>query len=144
AAGRPAKGVRPLDPSGKPITFDRRRFLVLAGGTVAYLALRPHLAAARKAAQSVPTLQAWELPGEPPRDEVERARALIGAAVLAPSTWNSQPWQFEVDGETIRLLADPRRAMPIIDPTRKSMMISLGAALEDLLITARAFGLMPT
>ena len=118
--------------------------MVLAGGTAAYLALRPHLAWARKVAQGVPTLQAWELPGEPPRDEVERARALIGAAVLAPSTWNSQPWQFEVDGETIRLLADPRRAMPIIDPTRKSMMISLGAALENLLITARAYGLMPT
>jgi nitroreductase len=69
---------------------------------------------------------------------------LIGAAVLAPSTWNSQPWRFEVDGETIRLVADSRRALPITDPAQKGMMISLGAALENLLVTARAYGLRPT
>lgn len=116
----------------------------MAGGTVAYLALRPHLAWARRAAGAMPALQPWELPTDAPRDDLERARALVGAAILAPSTWNSQPWRFEVDGATIRLLADSSRALPIIDPTQKSMMISLGAALENLLITARAYGLRPT
>ncbi len=91
----------------------------------------------------MPVLQPWTLPAEPPRDPIERTRALIAGAVLAPSTWNTQPWRFESEGDTIRLVADTRRAMPVTDPTQKSMMISLGAALENLLVTARAYGLRP-
>jgi nitroreductase len=111
---------------------------------MAYVALRPYLVWAKKAARGVPVLQPWELPVEMPRDAVDRARALIGAAVLAPSTWNTQPWSFEVEEHAMRLVADTRRALPVIDPAQKSMMISLGAALENLLIAARAYGLRPT
>jgi len=136
--------VRTLDPRDSRLNLDRRRFLVLAGSTAAYVALRPHLAWAKKAARGLPTLQPWEVPAGPPRDPIELTRALIGAAVLAPSTWNTQPWRFEVDGERIRVVADTRRALPVIDPSQKSMLISLGAALENLLVTARAYGLRPT
>lgn len=138
------QGVRTLSRNPTNISIDRRRFLVLTGSAAAYVALRPHLAWAKKLRRDVPLLQPWEVPMDAPRDPVELARALIGAAVLAPSTWNTQPWRFEVDGESIRVVADTRRALPAIDPARKSMMISLGAALENLLITARAYSLRPT
>ena len=75
---------------------------------------------------------------------MEAARALIGSAVLAPSDWNSQPWHFEVEDRLIRIVADPRRALPVTDPARSGMMIGLGAALENLLIAARAWGQRPT
>jgi hypothetical protein len=42
------------------------------------------------------------------------------------------------------VLADPRRALPVVDPDRRAMRIALGAALENLLVAARAWGLRPT
>lgn len=126
-----------------PLELDRRRFLLLVGGASAYAALHPAEAWARRI-RSTTTLQPWSLPPEIPGGTIEVARALIGAAVLAPSDWNTQPWLFEVDGASIRLVADPNRALPVTDPDRRGMMLSLGAALENLLIAARAYGLRPT
>ena len=126
------------------LRIDRRRFLVLAGSVAAYSALRPYTAWARKVGATLPPLQPWTLPDQAPADELERARALIGAAVLAPSHWNAQPWRFEVEGSVIRLLADPRRALPVTDPHQRAMRISLGAALENLLVAGRAWGLRPS
>ena len=104
----------------------------------------PSLALAKRAGQIESGLQPWSLPAEPSSNSLDRARALIGAAVLAPSHWNAQPWRFEVEGDEIRLTADARRALPGIDPDRRGMMTGLGAALENLLIAARAWGLQPT
>jgi hypothetical protein len=125
-------------------TMGRREFLVVVGGSVAYLALRPATARGRSARKGQVALQPWILPAEAPAGGLDLARALIGAAVLAPSDWNSQPWRFEADPGTIRLFADPQRALPVSDPDRRGMMISLGAALENLLVAARAYGLQPT
>ena len=147
---------RPLRPfaaarTGKPDVsltsasiMGRRRFLALAGGAVMLNALGPGLALARRASSIESGLQPWALPPEPSANSLDRARALIGAAVLAPSHWNAQPWRFEVEGDEIRLTADPARALPATDPDRRAMMVGLGAALENLLIAARAWGIQPT
>src|SRR5882762_2066490 len=90
-----------------PEPIGRRRFLVVTGGLVAAAALGPRLAWARKAAQlggSPGVLQPWTLPNDPPEDNLEVARALIGAAVLAPSEWNTQPWRFEVEHASVRMV----------------------------------------
>lgn len=139
-------------PDGAPLSgptlfetrLGRRRFLYLAGGLAAYGALAPHRSWAAKVAANAPSLQPWRLPNDPPADPLEMTRALIGAAVLAPSKWNTQPWRFEVEGNSIRITADTRRTLPVIDPDRRSMMMSLGASLENLLVAARAYGLRPT
>jgi nitroreductase len=144
---RPAAGggdASPRSPRFFTVPLDRRRFLVVVGGAAAYAALRPYGALAQKAGAEDPPLQPWSLPDRAPAGEMEIARALIGAAVLAPSHWNTQPWRFEVEGPVIRLLGDPMRALPITDPGRRAMRISLGAALENLLVAARAWGLRPT
>jgi nitroreductase len=133
---------RPARPNLTPCTIDRRRFLVVVSSAAAYTALRPHAAWARKAARAYPNLQTWSLSPDAPANPIDLARALIGAAVLAPSNWNSQPWRFEVDGASIRLAADIRRSLPITDPDQRALMISLGAALENLLVAARSYGLM--
>jgi nitroreductase len=79
-----------------------------------------------------------------PKAPIEAARALIGAAVLAPSHMNTQPWRFEVDPGELRLLLDSARTLPLDDPDQRFAQISLGAALENLLISARAWGQHPT
>jgi hypothetical protein len=108
------------------------------------MALHPADAWARRARAGAVALQPWALPAEAPASGLGLARALVGAAVLAPSDWNTQPWRFEVDPESIRLLADVRRALPTSDPDRRGMMVSLGAALENMVVAARAYGLQPT
>jgi len=127
-----------------PRILGRREFLVVVGGAAVYTALRPVDAWARRARAGAVALQPWALPAEAPAAGLDLARALVGAAVLAPSDWNTQPWRFEVDPGSIRLLADVQRALPTSDPDRRGLMVSLGAALENLVVAARAYGLQPT
>jgi nitroreductase len=106
--------------------------------------MRPHLAWAKRLAGAPLALQPWTLPLDPPADPLELARALAGAAVLAPSQWNTQPWRLELNGSSARLLTDASRAMPVNDPERRGMMMSLGAALENLLVALRSYGFRPS
>jgi nitroreductase len=124
------------------IPLDRRRFLVMLGGAAACAALSPGLAWAERLARH-PSLQPWTLPETLPTGPIEAARALIGAAILAPSYWNAQPWRFEVDATEMRLTLDPSRTLPGSDPDQRFAQISLGASLENLLVAARAWGQRP-
>jgi hypothetical protein len=65
---------------------------------------------------------------------------LLRYAILAPSTKNSQPWAFSIQRSRIHLLADLRRGQAIADPDRRELYISLGCALENLLVAAEHFG----
>ena len=97
---RPAAGgglAVPRSPRFFTVPLDRRRFLIVVGSAAAYASLRPYAGLAQKAGGSLPPLQAWSLPDHAPAGEIEFARGLIGAAVLAPSHWNTQPWRFEVE-----------------------------------------------
>ena len=125
-------------------SMGRREFLFVVGGAAACTALRPVDAWARRARGGAVALQPWALPAEAPGGGLDHAGALVGAAVLAPSDWNTQPWRFEVDPESIRLFADVQRSLPVSDPDQRGLMVSLGAALENLVVAARAYGLQPT
>jgi len=138
-----AGGTR-SEPQFVSVPLDRRRFLIVAGGAAAWISLRPYEGLAQKLASAPMPLQPWRLPDDPPVDPLELQRALIAAAILAPSHWNSQPWRFEAEPDAIRLVADVSRALPVTDPDRRWMMASLGAALENMLVAARAWGLIPT
>lgn len=70
-------------------------------------------------------------------------RALVEAAVLAPSSHNTQPWRFALRARAIDLLADRLRALPVNDPDDRELAISCGAALENLAVAASAAGLSP-
>lgn len=143
--GHPGGTPRRRDarPEFTTLTLGRRQFLVLLGGAAAYATIAPRLGwagrRARSAAESV-----WTLPESLPANTLEAARALVGASILAPSFWNSQPWRFEVDPAELRLTLDPARTLPACDPDQRFAMLSLGAALENLLVAARAWGLQPT
>jgi len=68
---------------------------------------------------------------------------LVRFAVLAPSTHNSQPWRFRLGGDYIDVLPEPSRRLGAADPDDHQLFISLGCALECLLVAADAFGLDP-
>jgi len=70
----------------------------------------------------------------------EKFRAALRFAILAPSGHNSQPWLFRVVGNALELLADRSRALPVVDPEDRELIISCGAALRFLRATLTHFG----
>ncbi|PFH21051.1 Acg family FMN-binding oxidoreductase [Burkholderia sp. JKS000303] len=86
---------------------------------------------------SVPPLAASAHPGH-------HLRSLLGYAVLAPSSHNSQPWRFLVNGTTISVCADRVRALPVVDPFDRELIISCGAALLNLRVALNHAGLAHT
>ncbi|MEV4049967.1 hypothetical protein AB0J55_02165 [Amycolatopsis sp. NPDC049688] len=73
----------------------------------------------------------------------DQVRSVIGAAVLAPSTHNTQPWRFRCTPMGIELHADPERALPVVDADRRELLFSCGAALFNLRTAIQALGAHP-
>ena len=65
---------------------------------------------------------------------------LLNYAVLAPSGNNAQPWLFRLTEEGLELVFNRSRALSIVDPDNREMIISCGAALGNLEVAARYFG----
>ena len=126
------------------VWIDRRRFLFLTGAAAAAALLQPALSWAKKFPAGAPMLQPWSLPDDVAGAPADIARALIGAAILAPSSWNTQPWRFESEQNVVRIVLDAQRALGTLDPDRRNLHLSLGAALENLCIAARGYGLRPS
>lgn len=61
-------------------------------------------------------------------------------AVLAPSSHNSQPWQFTIRENSIAVSLVPKRLTPVADPSQRFAHIAIGCALENILIAGDYFG----
>lgn len=70
--------------------------------------------------------------------------ALVRYATLAASGHNTQPWKFAVLENTIHIYPDRTRRLPVVDPQDRELWMSLGCALENLLMAARAAGFTPS
>ncbi|VEP12702.1 Nitroreductase [Hyella patelloides LEGE 07179] len=70
----------------------------------------------------------------------EKLKFFLNYAVLAPSGHNTQPWLFKMVDDVIELYADTTRALPIVDPNHRELIISCGAALFNLRLAMRHFG----
>jgi nitroreductase len=70
----------------------------------------------------------------------EQLRFLLRYAILAPSTRNTQPWRFRVEENQVVVRADLSRAQPVADDDRRELYLSLGCAIENLLVAAEQFG----
>lgn len=70
----------------------------------------------------------------------ERLRFLLRYAILAPSNRNTQPWSFTVGRDQISLHSDRSRWQRVSDPHARELHISLGCALENLLLALEHFG----
>lgn len=65
---------------------------------------------------------------------------LLHYAVLAPSEYNSQPWYFKIRGPICEIYADYSRQLSVVDPDRRELLISCGAAFLNLRLALRYFG----
>jgi hypothetical protein len=72
-----------------------------------------------------------------------KMRELARYATLAANGHNTQPWKFAVKETAIEIHPDYTRHLPVVDPNDRELWISLGCALENLLIAARAVGYAP-
>lgn len=70
----------------------------------------------------------------------EQMRELVRYATLAANGHNTQPWRFALRGDSIEIHPDASRRLPVVDPQDRELWISLGCALENLLVAARAAG----
>ena len=67
-------------------------------------------------------------------------RAIIQAAIQAPSGDNLQPWRFEYDGEKLFLFQDSARDTSLYNVRQLASYIASGASLENIQLAASAHG----
>jgi len=72
--------------------------------------------------------------------DVEIWEFLLRYAVRAPSGHNTQPWRFHITDGHLHLYADRSRALPVVDPENRELVMSCGAALAHLTVALRHFG----
>ena len=91
-----------------------------------------------------PSDDAWavreaDFPARAPRRE--QLAFLLRYAILAPSNRNTQPWRFSATSDQITIHADFSRWQRVSDAHRRELYISLGCALENLLVALEHFGI---
>ena len=103
------------------------------------------------AAQALPPVSS-ALAAEPGYEEMAAAlrvpmrgnddrRELVRYAALAANSHNTQPWQFKIAKDAIDILPDLSRRCPAVDPDDHHLFVSLGCAVENLVLTAATMGL---
>jgi hypothetical protein len=71
----------------------------------------------------------------------DKLKFFLRYAILAPSIRNTQPWAFKIlSSNAIELYADTSRALTVVDPDYRQLIISCGASLGYLQITINHFG----
>ena len=68
--------------------------------------------------------------------ETQTIERIVEAAAAAPSSHNTQPWIFKKEQDGLILMPDFSKRLPIVDPHNRALFISLGAALENLVLAA--------
>jgi hypothetical protein len=64
----------------------------------------------------------------------------VELAVMAPSSHNTQPWSFRLQWDGLEVMLDRSRVLPVTDPAAREMIISCGAALQNIPIALRHWG----
>lgn len=95
-------------------------------------------------ATTMTSLKEWAVASELPRADAtlsEKFYFAVRCAVLAPSSHNSQPWLFKVAADSLTMVMDRRRALPVVDPHDRELVISCGAALFNIRAALASLGI---
>jgi Nitroreductase family len=65
---------------------------------------------------------------------------LVRYATLAPSSHNTQCWKFRTSEDSISVLPDFSRRCSVVDPDDHHLYVTLGCAVENLVVAAEAHG----
>lgn len=71
----------------------------------------------------------------------EQLKFLLRYAILAPSGPNTQPWKFAINGSVISVFADLERSLIYVDPDNRTLFMSVGCAIANLVTAGEHFGL---
>ena len=74
----------------------------------------------------------------------ERIEDIARAGMLAPSFLNTQPWKFRLSHDRVELFADLDRWVRPLDPLQRELLLTLGGALENMIVAAAARGFSQT
>lgn len=74
------------------------------------------------------------------RKATEKLAFLLRYAILAPSSHNTQPWKFAINEREVRAYTNKDRWLRVADADERELHISLGCAIENLVIAAEHFG----
>jgi hypothetical protein len=69
-----------------------------------------------------------------------RLEAAARASLHAPSVFNTQPWGWRIAGDTMELYAQSGRQLQTVDPDRRLLLVSCGAALHHARTALAAAG----
>lgn len=70
---------------------------------------------------------------------MDEVTTLLASAIKAPSSHNTQPWKFTVLDDAIQVHPDYTRALPVVDADHHALWISLGCAVENIVIAATQY-----
>lgn len=76
-----------------------------------------------------------------PKTTKSQIEYLVSCGIQAPSSHNTQPWQFSISDQTIFVYSDLTRRLKIGDPLDRELYTSIGAAIENILLGASALGI---
>lgn len=76
--------------------------------------------------------------------DLQTIRELVGAAIVAPSPGNNQPWKWYFDGLRLHLFHDIERSESFGDFKNMASYMTFGAVVENLRLKARALGFSVT
>jgi hypothetical protein len=68
---------------------------------------------------------------------------ILTAGCAAPSGSNSQPWEFEVTGNIIKVISKPEKDHPVLNVYYRGTWIAHGALIENICIMASTYGIIP-
>ena len=79
---------------------------------------------------------------EKQKNDYDKLVFLLEFGTLAPSSHNSQPWEFQIDSDNLSILffKSKKRTISVGDPNDTLSYISIGCAIENVVIAADYFG----
>lgn len=122
----------------------KRRTVLSAASVAAVLAAAGYWRQAREADLYGTTAAAARVPLDLSATGLGRLAELVRMATLAPNSHNTQGWTFTPLADGLRAAVDPARRTPVVDPEDHHLFVSLGAAVETLILAATAYGVTAT
>ncbi|MEQ7125850.1 hypothetical protein ABN034_15160 [Actinopolymorpha sp. B11F2] len=74
----------------------------------------------------------------------KHAEDLVDKARMAPSLHNAQPWTFRVRSNAVEIYADRSRAIPVLDPDDRQLLVGVGAAVFAIRLGISVLGAEPS
>ncbi|MCU0903516.1 MAG: hypothetical protein MUE83_06530 [Tabrizicola sp.] len=121
-----------------------RRTVLTTAGAAAVIGVAAYWRQVRAADLYTTTATAARAPLDLAATGPERLAELVRMATLAPNSHNTQAWRFTAVPGGVEIAVDPARRTPVVDPDDHHLFVSLGAAVETMIIAATAYGIAAT